>query len=79
MSEAARTLRIERGGQMVPVPVAPGRLMDAREIAAEFFHGKRSAKWVLAHVPHKMKLGHVTVLWRERDVLAWLAAQGVAA
>lgn len=69
-----RTLRIERSsGPLESLPAAPGRLMNAHEIAAEKLSGQRKPKWVLAHVPDRLKLGHVTVLWRERDVDAWIA------
>lgn len=36
----------------LPAPVDRGRLLDAGEIATEFYHGKRSARWVREHLRH---------------------------
>jgi len=45
-----------------------GRLMEAQDIAAEIFRGKRSAEWVRRNLPNKITLGHSTVMWYEADV-----------
>jgi hypothetical protein len=29
-----------------------GRLLEAHEVALEFYHGKRSRRWVLEHLHH---------------------------
>ncbi len=55
-----------------PAPPDRGRLMDAETIAREKLAGAVSAKWVRTNAPHKVKLGHSTVRWYERDVDAWL-------
>lgn len=54
------------------VPVPRGRMVSAQEIATELYHGKVTAKWVLTHVPNKMKFGHKTVLWYSDDVVAYI-------
>jgi len=48
----------------------PGRLLSPDEVAA--LTGC-SAAWCRRNVPGKVKLGHRTVRWYERDVMAWIA------
>jgi predicted DNA-binding transcriptional regulator AlpA len=58
-----------------------GRLMSAREIAAEIFCGSRSEQWVKRHVApqYKLRLGHSTVRWWEVHVREWIDRQRAAA
>lgn len=57
--------------------LARGRLMSAEMIAVEFFGDKKRSRWVRKSVAPKrrMRLGHSTVRWYERDVLEWLDGQ----
>jgi hypothetical protein len=54
-----------------------GRLMSAKDIALEFFGDARREKWVRRTVAPKrrMRLGHSTVRWYERDVNEWFDNQ----
>ena len=56
-------------------PEAHGRLLSATEVATELLQGAVSAAWVRRTVPHKIRLGHSTVVWRESDVLNFIASQ----
>lgn len=57
------------------IPKPRGPLMSAVDVARECFDGKVSPKWVKEHVPHKVRLGHSTVLWYRDDVLAFIESQ----
>lgn len=48
------------------------RIMDADEVAREKFSGKKSARWVRAHVPGRLS-GSREALWFEATVDAYLA------
>lgn len=37
---------------------------------------KKTRRWVRAHVPKKRRIGHQTVRWFERDVMAWVESTG---
>lgn len=52
-------------------PLAATRWLSPEELAAML---GRSPGWCRRTVPGKVRLGHRTVRWAERDVLAWLAA-----
>lgn len=52
-------------------PVSTGRLMNAEEIAAEKFTGKKSARWVRSHVPGRLP-GSREALWFESAVDAFI-------
>jgi hypothetical protein len=54
-------------------------MMNAREIAADLFAGKVTARWVRDTVPGKMTFARSTVLWYRDDVLAWIDEQRGAA
>ena len=67
-----------------PTPTAaPGRILDAAGVAALLCLDKPNEKaaqeWVREHVPGKKRIGHKTVRWLERDVVAWVEKQGDAA
>ena len=49
-----------------------GRLLDAKQIAAELFYDHVSPEWVRRNVPDKISLGHSTVVWYEFDVLDYI-------
>ena len=55
-------------------------MLTAQQIASDLYYGQVDAKWVLAHVPNRMKFGHRTVLWYEHDVQAYIESvrQGAA-
>jgi hypothetical protein len=60
----------------LPSPAAlesMGRALEAKQIAAEFFGGRVTARWVLNHVARdkRVRMGRV-VVWYEIDVNAWL-------
>lgn len=59
---------------LFPAPgIAPpdrGRLLTAAEVAA--IVGNVSEAWVRRTVPCKLRLGHSTVRWYERDLRRWL-------
>ena len=48
------------------------RLMNAKQIAQEIFNRHVSPEWVRRNVPGKIRLGHSTVMWYERDVIDWI-------
>lgn len=54
-----------------------GRVLSARQIATEFFDDARKEKWVrkILAPARRMRLGHSTVRWYERDVIEWLDDQ----
>ena len=60
------------GRDVLPLPPAPtaGHYLTSRDLAVML---GRSSAWVRRTVPGKITLGHRTVLWRERDVLHWIA------
>lgn len=62
-------------GEALHPPRAPARLLKAQEVATELFHDAVSAAWVRRTVPHKIRLGHSTVVWWEYDVLDFIASQ----
>lgn len=67
-----------------PTPsVPPGRILDAKGVAEllalEKPGSKATNRWVTEHVPGKRRIGHRTVRWLERDVVAWVESQGNAA
>jgi len=41
-------------------------------VAELLFNSAVSALWVRRNVPHKLVLGHSTVMWFEFDVQAWI-------
>jgi hypothetical protein len=51
-----------------------GRVLSAQQIATEFFSDTRKEKWVRKTVAptRRMRLGHSTLRWYERDVMEWL-------
>ena len=59
----------------VAASIERGRLLTVAEVAHIV---GRSAGWVKAHVPHKIRLGHRTVRWYELDVKVWLESQRAA-
>ncbi len=64
-----------------PVPVPPpnrGRMLSAKQVAADVFNGTVSESWVRRNLPGKIRLGHSTVVWWELDVRHWLEARSVA-
>lgn len=66
-----------RSGAPLPSPSdldAMGRALEAKEIAAEFFKGRVSPRWVLDHVARekRVRMGRV-IVWYERDVKLWFA------
>ena len=75
-----KALKLAKG---TPVPPEPpldrGRLMNAKQVAAELFNGQVSAAWVRRNLPGKIVLGHSTVVWREYDVRDWITQRGSAA
>lgn len=46
--------------------------MRADAIARELFAGEVSAAWVLRRAPHRLKLGHSTVLFYREDIEEWI-------
>lgn len=46
--------------------------MRADAIARELFAGEVSSAWVLRHAPHRLKLGHSTVLFYRQDIEQWI-------
>lgn len=54
-----------------------GRLMNASEIAEEFFGGTRSPQWVRRNIPGKKTLGHSTVRWFREDIVQLLKQQSL--
>lgn len=66
-----------------PAPAPPGRILDAAAVAAllmlERPESPETQRWVREHVPNKKRLGHRTVRWLERDVLAWVESRTDAA
>lgn len=54
-----------------------GRLLSAEDIAQLFFGDVRRTKWVRDTVApqRRMRLGHSTVRWYERDVNEWFDKQ----
>ncbi len=70
-ASALQVLRVEH--PEVPTPPTPrGRLLTAVQVAELLFNSTVSALWVRRNVPHKLVLGHSTVLWFEFDVQAWI-------
>jgi predicted DNA-binding transcriptional regulator AlpA len=67
---SALRLEAPEPGPMEPPPDR-GQLLTARE-AAELIGGGVSEAWVRRNAPHKVTLGHRTVMWYEADVRAWL-------
>jgi hypothetical protein len=58
---------------ITPGPVAPGRIMSAAEVAAEKFHGHRSARWVREHAPSECRLpGTREALYFASRIDKWL-------
>ena len=53
-------------------PPDRGRLLTPEEVAELY---QRSSAWVRRRVPHKMRLGHKTVRWFEKDILEDLNRQ----
>jgi len=53
-------------------PPNRGQLLDAAEVAARLFAGRVKPRWVMEHVPCKVRLGHRTVFFYEADVREWL-------
>jgi hypothetical protein len=53
-----------------------GRLMNGKQIAENIFNNTVSSQWVRRNVApeKKITLGRSTVMWWERDVIAWLDA-----
>lgn len=74
-------MRLETKSNAIPAPRGP--LMNAEQIAVEFFgwveggdnRDARSPKWVKANAPHKVVLGHSTVRWYRTDIEAWIASK----
>ena len=58
---------------MITLPPDRGRLLTAEEIAKLI--GRVSPAWVRRNIPHKVRLGHSTVRWFERDVRDYLQRQ----
>lgn len=63
--------------------LSPGRILDAVGVAEllslENPTSKATRRWVSEHVPGKKAIGHRTVRWLERDVVAWVESKGNAA
>lgn len=56
-----------------PAAAELGRVLDAQQIRAEFFLGRVSREWVLAHVaPDKKWFMGRAAVWYEGDVKAWM-------
>lgn len=51
-----------------------GPLLNARQIRQQIFAGSRTERWIRKNVaPSKrIRLGHSTLLWYERDVFVWV-------
>jgi hypothetical protein len=64
-------LRIYPKATLTPPPDR-GQLLDAGQVAERFFGGRVKPRWVMEHVPCKVRLGHRTVFFYEADVRAWL-------
>ena len=58
-------------------PPDRGRLITAAEVVNKMGGGVKES-WVRKNVPHKVVLGHRTVLWYEKDVDEWLESKRVA-
>lgn len=52
-----------------------GRLMTDSQVAEQKFQGAVSTQWVRRNVRPKVRLGHNTVMFYERDVDDWIAAR----
>ena len=70
-----------RRAPTLQAPQPPGRVLDAEAVAALLMlddpASPETQRWVREHVPQKRKLGHRTVRWLERDVLAWVESREV--
>ena len=53
-------------------PPDRGKLMSAAQVAAEMFGGQVEPRWIMEHVPCKVRFGHRTVFFYEHDVRAWI-------
>lgn len=53
-------------------PPDRGRLLDAAQVADSLFGGRVKPRWVLEHIPCKVRFGHRTVFYYEADVRAWI-------
>lgn len=76
MTSPTRTTMPPRDLRLSPVTTPPvrdrGRLLTARQIAAEYFPGLVGHKWILEHAPLELrvKVGK-RVCYYELEVLAW--------
>ena len=77
------SVRKSLNGPPPSVPQPPGRILDAKGVAELLSlvnpGSKATNRWVTEHVPGKRRIGHRTVRWLEREVVAWVEAQGHAA
>lgn len=53
-------------------PPDRGRLLNAASVAQVCFGGQVEPRWVMEHVPCKVRFGHRTVFFYEKDVCAWI-------
>jgi hypothetical protein len=49
-------------------------LLTPAQVAAEVFGGAVPPRWILEHVPVKVRLGHRSVFYFEHDIRRWLEA-----
>jgi hypothetical protein len=52
-----------------------GRMLKPDEVAARYFDGAVSVRWVLKHVRPRVDLARGVIRYYERDVEAWMESR----